>query len=155
VIRAIAWLIAIGIHVTLPVGGFVVYALGESLPPLPIGGDVFFPPPMQLNPLSLAQGATEAEVDTLFGVRSGSFRRLHHTCVGYQYSPRLSYVMLFREGVVQTMWLAEDGVTPYLCEGILTRTVQVRPRPWLPPELPRPASECGCPPWNSLSCSGL
>ncbi len=151
-IRAAAWLVASGIHLGVPIGGFIAYALVNSLPPERIGGDPFFPPRLQLNPLSLVQGASEAEVDALFRVSPGRSQSSRTRCVRYQYSPRLSYVVLFQHGVVETMWLEEGGFTPYPCEGILSRTVHVRLQPWLPAEPPRPDRECGCPPLMSLTC---
>ena len=150
--RSLAWLVSVGIHLATPLGAFVGWALVAPLPAKPVWGDFVPDTRVQLNPISLAQGATEAEVDALFGVLSGGPRGSESRCVRYRYLPRLSYVMLFRGGVVESIWLEEGASTPYVCEGILRRTVLVRALPGLPTELARPAAECGCPPFHSPTC---
>jgi hypothetical protein len=110
-----------------------------------IRGTICVFPIERLNPLSLAQGATEAEVDALFGVRPTRVTRQQPSwCVRYQYSSGLSYTLLFRQDAVDSMWLTEGAFVPYLCEGILVRTVNAPLRSWYPSEAPRYTRGCGC-----------
>ena len=145
--RAAAWLIAAVLHVVLPLGAAVRYAFVEpELPPEFFRGDIFLIPAIEsFNPVSLAQGATESEVDLLFGAPLGQKAYgVRDSCVRYQYSPHLSYMLLFRHGTVETIWLTEDASVPHPCEGMVARTVEVAPRPWYPSEVPRDTEERGC-----------
>jgi hypothetical protein len=144
--RSIGWLIAIALHVAVPVVAVLGYAFAEAeLPPEGLRRTICVFPIQQLNPLSLAQGATEVEADALFGVSSTPAPRPKQAwCVRYQYSSRLSYTLLFRRGAVDSMWLTEGEFVPYSCEGIVVRTVRVVARSWYPSEAPTRASACGC-----------
>ncbi len=143
-IRAAAWLIAAGLHVAVPFGGVLAYnLLDRELPPVQGRTCWGWAWIEQLNPLSLAQGATETEVDALFGVRSARTEKLQRDrCVRYEYSPRLSYTVLFRRGVAESMWLTEEGFVPHLCEAILDRRVKVAARRWYPSEATRASIGC-------------
>ncbi len=143
-IRGMAWVAAIVLHFGVPAVGALGWVFAASdLPTVPPWRHIDVWPIDPFNPLSLAQGSTEPEVDALFGIAparrapSGSDR-----CVRYQYSPRLAYVMLFREGTVDAMWLTEDGFIPYLCKRILVRTVRVPARAWYPVEGRRRTTRC-------------
>ena len=131
-LRPLAWLTAVALHVAVPVLAVLGYAFADSeLPPEAFRRTICVSPLEQLNPLSLAQGATEVEVDALFGVRSARVAPKQSSwCVRYQYSSGLSYTLLFQQGVVESMWLTEGVFVPYLCEGILVRTVNAPVRPW-------------------------
>jgi hypothetical protein len=96
--RSIGWLIAIALHVAVPVVAVLGYAFAEAeLPPQALRRTICVFPIEQFNPLSLAQGATEAEADALFGVSSTPAPRPEHAfCVRYQYSSSLSYTLFFR-----------------------------------------------------------
>jgi len=154
--RSIPWFTAAALHVAAPVVAVLGYAFAEAeLPPEPFRGVICVFPIEQLNPLSLAQGATESEVDALFGVRSTPApRQQHDWCVKYQYSRSLSYTLLFRQGTVDSMWLTEGVFVPYLCEGIVVRTVRVPLRSWYPSEASRQTRECGCSPSDLAPCGG-
>ena len=68
--RSIAWFTAAAFHLAALMVAVLGYAFAEGeLPPEPFRGVICVFPIEQLNPLSLAQGATEPEVDSLFGVR--------------------------------------------------------------------------------------
>ena len=155
-IRSVAWSIAVLLHCGLPVVGGLGWAFAASgLPEVPPWRhvDIFVFATDFFNPLSLAQGSTEAEVDVLFGVRPApSEVHLEDRCVRYEFRPHLSYTLLFRRGVADSIWLTEDGFVPYLCDGILVRSVKVGARPWYPTEAPRQSAQCGCPPQRSSTC---
>jgi hypothetical protein len=100
---------------------------------------------VRLNPLSLVQGATEREVDALFGASSAeAAHRQQDFCVRYQFLPQLSYTLLFRHRVAESIWLTEGDFVPYLCDGILVRTIRVLPKPWYPSQAPRNGRSSGC-----------
>ena len=156
-LRALAWFIAAALHLAAPAVAILGYAFADSaLPPEPFRHIICVFPIDQLNPLSLAQGATEPEVDALFGVRSTQARRQQPDwCVRYQYSPSLSYTLLFRHGAVDSMWLTEGAFVPYLCEGILVKSVHVPLRSWYPSEAPRYTTRCRCSPGDVFTCGDL
>jgi len=155
-IRFVAWSIAVLLHFGLPIVGGLGWVFAASdLPEVPRWGhgDVFVFPMERFNPLSLVQGSTEAEVDILFGLRPAQGEQHREDrCVRYEFRPRLSYTLLFRHGLAESMWLTEEGFVPYLCEGILVRSVKVTARPWYPTEAPRHSSACGCPQQRSSTC---
>jgi hypothetical protein len=155
VIRATAWFVAAALHVGVPaaLGLRWVYA-DAGLPAVPPRLIVEVWPIDWFNPVSLLQGATEPQVVRFFG--SSEISRdtgLRPKCVRYQYSPHLSYTLLFRSGTVESMWLTEEEFIPYLCERILVATVKVAPRPWYPSEAPRYPSGCDCSSWSASTCS--
>ena len=95
-----------------------------------------------------------AFVDAFFGVPAVlAQRRPEDWCVRYKYSARLSYTLLFREGVVQSVRLTEGHYTPQSCEGILVRSVEVQARDWYDSAPPPRKNRCGCPPWGASSCA--
>jgi hypothetical protein len=154
--RSIAWFTAAALHVVALVVAVLGYAFADAESPRePFRRVICFFPIEQLNPLSLAQGATEPEVDALFGVRSTSTpRQQSDWCARYQYSDSLSYTLLVRNGAVDSMWLTEGAFVPYLCEGIVAKTVGVPARSWYPAEAPRYARACGCLLADSFPCGG-
>jgi hypothetical protein len=154
--RSIGWLIAIVLHVAAPLVAALGFAFAEAeLPPQSLRRTICVFPIEQLNPLSLAQGATEAEADALFGVSSTPAPRPEQAwCVRYQYSSSLSYTLLFRRRTVHSIWLTEGAFVPYSCEGILVKTVGVAARSWYPSEVPRHASACGCSAADLSPCGG-
>jgi hypothetical protein len=154
VIRVTAWLVAAALHLGVPaaLGLRWVYA-DAGLPAVPPRLIVEVWPIDWFNPLSLLQGATEPQVARFFGSSEVPRKTsLRLGCVRYQYSPRLSYTLLFRSGTVESMWLTEDGFIPYLCERALVGTVKVAPRPWYPSEAARLTSGCGCPTLRASTC---
>ena len=155
-LRPLAWFTAVALHVAVPVAALLGYAFADSeLPAEAFRGTICVFPIEQLNPLSLAQGATEAEVDALFGVRPTRVARQQPSwCVRYRYSSRLSYTLLFRHDAVDSMWLTEGAFVPYLCEGILVRTASAPFRSWYPSEAPRYTRGCGCASGDMSPCEG-
>jgi hypothetical protein len=140
--RLIACLMAVSLHVGAPAAGVLAFAFAEAeLPPEAIRRTIcIFPMPGEhFNILSLAQGATEPEVDALFGVRTRTTLTTHTErdwCARYQYSPSLSYTLLFRHGAVKAMWLTEGAFVPDACGGIVVKTESIPQRSWYPSEAP-------------------
>jgi hypothetical protein len=158
VIRVGASLIAVALHVLLPAVLAVVHAYAKvELPEVavpPMFREVYIEPLESFSPLSLLQGATESEVARVCRVRAvGIVRPQTDVCVRYQYSARLSYILLFRNGVVDSMWLTEDAFVPYRCERIVVKTIHIPPQPWLPSQALRQRSGLGCAPADETVCS--
>jgi hypothetical protein len=154
-IRPSAYAISTLLHV---VAAFLLvygYAFAEAdLPPRIIRGCILVDSLDKLNPLSLLQGSTESEVDAFFGARVDRARvRPQAWCVRYKYSPRLSYTLLFRDGVAQSVRLTDGHYIPVSCEGILVRSVEVQAQDWFDPAPPPRTNRCGCPPWGASSCA--
>jgi hypothetical protein len=153
VTRLSAYLISMLLHLGMPFLILLGFAFADSeLPAQYVPGCILVDPIESLNPLSLLQGATEPEVDEFFGAQSTSTRRRPPDwCVRYKYSPRLSYALLFRHGRVESIRLTQEDLTPYSCEGILVRTVEVARRDWYPSAMPPRRSPPGCPPLGDPS----
>jgi hypothetical protein len=151
VIRASAWLMAVGLPVALPAVLTVREAYATiTLPQVA----VFIEPPPSFNPASELQGATQSQVARLFTMSTASTVTAAGVfCVRYRYSPRLSYVLHYRQGTVESIWLTEDGFVPYRCEGILVRESRIPMQSWLPTAAFGHESRCGCPPGPYTTCA--
>jgi hypothetical protein len=153
--RFSGWLIAVAIHIAVPMAGVLGCSFAEAeLPPEPSRGIICVFPSEPLNPLSLAQGATEPEVDALFCVRSTPTpHEQREWCIRYRYAPSLSYTLLFYQGAVSSIWLTEGDDVPDACAGIVAKVKRVQPRSWYPSQAPGYARGCGCSPADT--CVGL
>lgn len=154
-VRASAWVVAAALHLGVPAAGLAWLALSaEAWPEPPIGGIICIWPVEWFNPLSLAQGARQAEVDALFGVSATApVAQSGERCVRYRYSRHLSYTVLFRGEVADWVTLTPDAHIPEGCRGRSMLTVQAPRRAWYPERLEPPRTNCGCWPRDNLGCA--